>query len=42
MSDILPRVGVDAKPDKLFENITTREAIRRWWESYVTYDVQGA
>jgi uncharacterized protein YndB with AHSA1/START domain len=31
MSDILHRVGIDAKPDKVFDALTTIEGLRGWW-----------
>lgn len=33
MSDILHRVGIDAKPDKVFDALTTIEGLRGWWSS---------
>lgn len=36
MFDILHRVGIDAKPDKVFNALTTIEGIRGWWFSTAT------
>jgi uncharacterized protein YndB with AHSA1/START domain len=36
MSDILHRVGIDAKPDKVFAALTTIEGLRGWWVSTTT------
>jgi len=33
MSDILHRVGINAKPDKVFNALTTIEGLRGWWSS---------
>jgi hypothetical protein len=33
MSDILHRVGIDAKPDKVFDALTTIQGLRGWWSS---------
>jgi len=33
MVDILHRVGIDAKPDKVFAALTTIEGLRGWWVS---------
>jgi len=40
MPDILHRVGIDAKPEKVFETLTTLEGNRRWWDSNATGDAQ--
>ncbi len=31
MPDILHRVGIDARPGKVFEALTTIKGLRRWW-----------
>jgi uncharacterized protein YndB with AHSA1/START domain len=36
MPDILHRVGIDAKPDKVFAALTTIEGLRGWWQSKAT------
>jgi hypothetical protein len=36
MLDILHRVGVDAKPDKVFAALTTIQGLRGWWVSTTT------
>src|SRR5690349_12585279 len=33
MPDILHRVGINAKPDKVFAALTTIEGLRGWWVS---------
>lgn len=33
MPDILHRVGIDAKPDQVFDALTTIKGIRGWWAS---------
>lgn len=33
MADILHRVGIDAKPDKIFSALTSIEGLRGWWVS---------
>ena len=33
MSDILHRVGIDAKPDRVFNALTTIEGLRGWWSN---------
>lgn len=38
MVDILHRVGVNAKPEKVFAAITTIEGLRGWWVSTTTGD----
>jgi uncharacterized protein YndB with AHSA1/START domain len=36
MPDILHRVGVDAKPDKVFAALTTLPGLNAWWVSTTT------
>jgi uncharacterized protein YndB with AHSA1/START domain len=36
MVDILHRVGIDARPDKVFAALTTIEGLRGWWVSTAT------
>lgn len=36
MPDILHRVGINAKPDKVFAALTTIEGLRGWWVSTTT------
>ncbi len=36
MFDILHRVGIDAKPDKVFNALATIEGVRGWWFSTAT------
>jgi uncharacterized protein YndB with AHSA1/START domain len=36
MPDILRRVGIDAKPEKVFAALTTLEGLRDWWVSTAT------
>jgi hypothetical protein len=31
MPDILHRVGINAKPEKVFKALTTLEGLRHWW-----------
>jgi uncharacterized protein YndB with AHSA1/START domain len=33
MADILHRVGIDAKPDQVFNALTTIEGLRGWWSN---------
>ena len=33
MVDILHRVGINARPDKVFDALTTIEGVRGWWVS---------
>jgi len=33
MSDILHRIGIDAKPENVFAPLTTIEGLRGWWVS---------
>jgi uncharacterized protein YndB with AHSA1/START domain len=33
MPDILHRVGIDAKPERVFEALSTIEGLRGWWVS---------
>lgn len=41
MPDILHKVGIDARPEKVFEALTTMEGISSWWDSRgVTGDAQ--
>jgi uncharacterized protein YndB with AHSA1/START domain len=37
MPDILHRVGINAKPEKVFKTLTTLEGLRHWW----TTDTRG-
>jgi uncharacterized protein YndB with AHSA1/START domain len=36
MFDILHRVGIDAKPGRVFDALTTIEGVRGWWFSAAT------
>ena len=36
MPDILHRVGIDAKPERVFAALTTIEGVRGWWQSKAT------
>jgi uncharacterized protein YndB with AHSA1/START domain len=36
MPDILHRVGIDAKPGRVFAALTTIEGLRGWWQSKAT------
>ncbi len=38
MPDILHRVGINAKPDRVFEALTTIDGLRGWWVSGTTGD----
>jgi uncharacterized protein YndB with AHSA1/START domain len=38
MPDILHRVGIDAKPGKVFTALTTIEGLRGWWSSTASGD----
>ena len=36
MVDILHRVGIDARPDRVFDSLTTMDGLRAWWSSTAT------
>ena len=38
MPDILHRVGIAAKPERVFEALTTLEGLRGWWVSQTAGD----
>jgi len=38
MPDILHRVGIDARPERVFQCLTTIEGLRGWWVSTTTGD----
>jgi uncharacterized protein YndB with AHSA1/START domain len=38
MPDILHRVGVDAKPERVHDTLTTLDGLRSWWVSTTTGD----
>jgi uncharacterized protein YndB with AHSA1/START domain len=38
MVDILHRVGIDAKPSRVFEALTRIDGLRGWWVSTTTGD----
>jgi uncharacterized protein YndB with AHSA1/START domain len=38
MPDILHRVGIDARPERVFETLTTIAGLRGWWVSQSTGD----
>jgi len=38
MPDILHRVGIDAKPEKVFASLTTLSGLNGWWVSTTTGD----
>jgi uncharacterized protein YndB with AHSA1/START domain len=43
MPDILHRVGINVKPKKVFEALSTIEGLRHWWVTETTGDtMQGA
>jgi uncharacterized protein YndB with AHSA1/START domain len=38
MPDILHRVGIDAKPERVYETLTTLDGLRSWWVSTTAGD----
>ncbi len=38
MHDILHRVGVDARPERVFETLTSIDGLRGWWVAQTTGD----
>jgi uncharacterized protein YndB with AHSA1/START domain len=38
MSDILHRIGIDARPEKVYTALTTIEGLRGWWVSTTSGD----
>ena len=38
MPDILHRVGIDARPERVFQALTTLEGLRGWWVAEATGD----
>jgi uncharacterized protein YndB with AHSA1/START domain len=40
MPDILHRVGIDAKPERVFEALTTLDGLRGWWVAETSGDAR--
>jgi uncharacterized protein YndB with AHSA1/START domain len=38
MPDILHRVGIDAKPERVYDTLTTTDGLRSWWVSTAAGD----